>query len=181
MRLLGKDGPAKQAGAKGGLMHIFVKTTSLGISTSDDSVKIFYADDDADDRFLFETALEKVKSNVNIKSFDSGSSLELALSSEDYDCDLVFLDLNMPGKSGLDTLQSLQPAIKTRRLKVVVLTTSSDPYVVKMSYDLNAVLFVQKPNDFRQLEVTLKTIISKRDFFQLPVTFKDFKFLPQYE
>jgi DNA-binding NarL/FixJ family response regulator len=164
-----------------GLMHIFVKTTSLGSSASEESVRIFYADDDADDRFLFETALEQVKSNVEIKSFDSGSSLEEALSSENYNCDLVFLDLNMPGKSGLETLQSLQPAIKTKRLKVVVLTTSSDPHVVKKSFDLNAVLFVQKPNDFTELEATLRTIISKRNYFHLPVTFKDFKFLPQYE
>ncbi len=143
-------------------------------------VKIYYADDDADDRFLFETALQQVQVNFQLFDFANGAALEQALEDSQYDCDLIFLDLNMPVRNGLETLANLQEAIKRQRLKVVVFTTSGDSRVLQQTHQLNAVLFLQKPNSFPELIASLREIIANRDHFKLPVEYNQFKFEPQH-
>src|ERR1700712_4443832 len=106
-----------------------------------DELKIFYADDDADDRFLFDTALQQSDISYALSTFENGQLLENELFKRSYDCDIIFLDLNMPQKGGLETLSSLQNEIKSKDLKVVIFTTSADDRVVRKTYDLNAVLF----------------------------------------
>jgi DNA-binding NtrC family response regulator len=138
-------------------------------------VKIFYADDDEDDRFLFEAAIREINIPVDLTCFSGGHSMERMLAENKYDCELVFLDLNMPGKSGLETLDSLQIAIKMNMLKVVIFSTSADKNLVQKTHNQNAVLFVQKPKSFNLLVTTLQKIIDTRDSLQIPVTFEKFQ------
>jgi CheY-like chemotaxis protein len=62
--------------------------------------------------------------------------------------DVVLLDLNLPRMSGLQVLQKIRADQRTRRLPVVVLTTSNAERDVLRSYDLGANSFVRKPVDF---------------------------------
>lgn len=140
------------------------------------ALNIFYADDDEDDRFLFKSAISEIKTAITLSCFTSGFNLEKALFENDYDCELVFLDLNMPGESGLQTLDSLQNAIQTNNLKVVIFTTSADLQVVQKTFGRNAVLFVQKPLNFNSLVATLQQIIDNRNLLTLPILFKDFQY-----
>lgn len=63
---------------------------------------------------------------------------------------VVLLDLNLPKVSGLDVLKRLRADKRTRRLPVVVLTSSNEDRDVIASYDLGANSFVRKPVDFSQ-------------------------------
>jgi two-component system, response regulator len=64
--------------------------------------------------------------------------------------DVVLLDLNLPKVDGLGVLQRLRADSRTRRLPVVVLTSSNEETDIIRSYDLGANSFVQKPVDFAQ-------------------------------
>ena len=63
---------------------------------------------------------------------------------------VVLLDLNLPKVSGLDVLRRMRADTRTRRLPVVVLTSSNEERDVIASYDLGANSFVRKPVDFAQ-------------------------------
>lgn len=63
---------------------------------------------------------------------------------------VVLLDLKLPKVMGLDVLKRLRADQRTRRLPVVVLTSSNEDRDVIASYDLGANSFVRKPVDFAQ-------------------------------
>jgi CheY-like chemotaxis protein len=62
--------------------------------------------------------------------------------------DVVLLDLNLPKVDGLGVLYRMRADSRTRRLPVVVLTSSNEESDIIRSYDLGANSFVQKPVDF---------------------------------
>ena len=61
---------------------------------------------------------------------------------------VVLLDLGLPRLGGLEVLARLRADPRTRRLPVVVLTSSSEDEDRVRSYDLGANSFVRKPIDF---------------------------------
>ena len=60
---------------------------------------------------------------------------------------VVVLDLNLPGLSGLDVLKRIRNTPETRRIPVVVLTSSEDENQIEESYASGANSFVRKPDD----------------------------------
>lgn len=64
--------------------------------------------------------------------------------------EVVLLDLKLPKIDGLDVLRRMRADERTRRLPVVVLTSSKEEQDVLRSYDLGANSFVQKPVDFAE-------------------------------
>lgn len=63
---------------------------------------------------------------------------------------LVLLDLKLPRIEGLEVLRRLRADERTRRLPVVILTTSKEEQDVTQSYDLGANSYIRKPVDFNQ-------------------------------
>ena len=61
---------------------------------------------------------------------------------------LVLLDLNLPDMSGLDILEQIKSNEHTRRLPVVVLTTTDDEREIQKCYDLGANVYITKPVDY---------------------------------
>jgi two-component system response regulator len=61
---------------------------------------------------------------------------------------LVLLDLNLPKVSGLEVLRAIRGDPRTRRLPVVILTSSREERDLLESYDLGVNSYVRKPVDF---------------------------------
>lgn len=63
---------------------------------------------------------------------------------------LVLLDLKLPKVDGLQVLQRIRSDERTRRLPVVVFTSSGEEEDLIKSYDLGANSYVRKPVEFEQ-------------------------------
>jgi len=63
---------------------------------------------------------------------------------------LVLLDLKLPKLDGLEVLRRLRADERTRRLPVVVFTSSGEEEDMIKSYDLGANSYVRKPVEFEQ-------------------------------
>lgn len=63
---------------------------------------------------------------------------------------VVLLDLNMPRLGGLEVLKAIRAEPRTKRLPVVILTTSKEEQDLVTSYELGANSYVRKPVDFDQ-------------------------------
>jgi len=64
--------------------------------------------------------------------------------------DVVLLDLKLPKIQGLEVLRRLRADSRTRRLPVVILTSSTEESDLISTYDLGANSFVRKPVDFEE-------------------------------
>ena len=71
---------------------------------------------------------------------------------------LVLLDLRMPKVDGLEVLKRIRGHDRTRRLNVVVMTTSQEEADLARSYDLNANSYIRKPVNFDQFTEAVKSI-----------------------
>jgi CheY-like chemotaxis protein len=73
--------------------------------------------------------------------------------------DLLLLDLQMPGRSGLDVLKWMQTHPQCNRLPKVMLSSSDLDGEVEQAYRLGANSFFQKPMGFKEFQRLLKTIV----------------------
>ena len=71
---------------------------------------------------------------------------------------VALLDLHMPRVDGLEFLRRIRADERTRRLPVVVLTTSSDEPDMATSYDLGANSYIRKPVDFGQFSDAIRAL-----------------------
>jgi two-component system response regulator len=117
---------------------------------------ILLVEDNPDDAELTLRAFEESKTlNEIIIATDGEQALDYLFATGSYMNrdpkvmpDVVLLDLKMPKVDGLGVLQRMRADGRTRRLPVVVLTSSNEETDIIRSYDLGANSFVQKPVDF---------------------------------
>lgn len=69
---------------------------------------------------------------------------------------VVLLDLKLPKVDGLEVLHKLRSDDRTRRLPVVILTSSNEQEDLARSYDSGANSYIRKPVDFIQFAEAVK-------------------------
>lgn len=124
---------------------------------------IYLADDDQDDREFFADAVLEIDPGVILEQAPDGMHLMdelLALSPSELP-EFIFLDINMPGKSGLECLQEIRNSEGSlKEVSVVMLSTSSDPAIIEKSMELGATFYAVKPSCFQRLKSLLEQVLS---------------------
>jgi CheY-like chemotaxis protein len=129
------------------------------------SILIMLADDDEDYPRLVKEAFKQLGMNNEIRRVEDGEELLDYLyrrnkykNSQDAPLPgVIFLDLNMPKKNGLEALEEMRKSPELRCIPVIMLTISSDKKDIKLSYSLGANSFVTKPFEFEELVQALKS------------------------
>jgi len=130
---------------------------------------IILADDDQDHGYLFELALKQVDPSKLLTIAKDGEELLNLLT--DVLPEILFLDLNMPCKNGLECLQEIRKNSDFEGLKVIVYSSSSKMSDIQKSYVHKADLYMVKPFNTEHLRNALD-IVLKKDLWQASV-FKD--------
>lgn len=73
---------------------------------------------------------------------------------------LVFLDIQMPGKTGFDVLKELQQRLPVEELPIIVFATAYDQYALK-AFEFHALDYLLKPVDDDRLAECIEKIRDK--------------------
>ncbi|CCH51424.1 response regulator receiver protein [Fibrisoma limi BUZ 3] len=112
-------------------------------------VDILYVEDNADDADIFSRLLRKYEEPVTYSILTSGSEAIEFLQQAKTLPKLVLLDLNLIGLSGFDVLETIRKNHHTRRLPVVVFSTSDNPSDIRMAYESGVNAYLVKPGTYQ--------------------------------
>lgn len=114
---------------------------------------LLLADDDEDDRIFFQEALAEIPFSTTLRHVSDGEALMHLINKPETDLpDVLFLDLNMPRKNGLECLRELKVNEKVKHVPVVVISTSFDEKVVANLLEMGARHYIRKPAEFPRLK-----------------------------
>jgi len=123
---------------------------------------IFLAEDDADDRMLFEDALKEITIPTQLTVAKNG--LELMSNLETVTAPppphVVFLDLNMPLKDGFECLQEIRNTSRFKGIPVVIFSTTASDDAVNKTYEDGANYYICKPRSFQLLVKAIETVLT---------------------
>lgn len=127
--------------------------------TSRKNIKIFYADDDSDDAFFFRNAVHEINSSYMFVSFASGVDLLDSITIDHNDHNIIFLDLNMPLKNGIECLSDIRNDHKMSATPVFIISTSNSDQHRSEARQTGANDYIQKPSNFNMLKQRIKEAI----------------------
>ena len=121
---------------------------------------ILLIEDNPSDVDLTRRALEKSRiSNELVVAEDGEAALEYLWREGPNELPaLTLLDLNLPRLSRLEVLQRIRGDARTRRLPVVILTSSKEEQDLAAGYDLGVNSYIRKPVDFKQFALCIEQL-----------------------
>ena len=119
--------------------------------------KIFLAEDDIDEIESLTDIILEISPAIKISVTKNGNELMSLLENEKQLPEFIFLDLNMPKKTGFECLTEIRSNEKWKAIKIVILTTSSQREQINEVYKMGADLYIRKPNSYN----AFKEILSK--------------------
>ena len=127
----------------------------------EDYINIILADDDEDDRLFFTDAFNEVKITTKVKTFKDGVYLMDYLNSNDCTLpNILFLDLNMPRKSGIECLKEIKQNQKYNDVVIAIYSTSASEEDIENTFIMGANIYIKKPSDFKTLRNVLSEVVT---------------------
>ena len=124
-------------------------------------VHILLADDDEDDRNFFNDAINDLKIANKLTLFKNGKDLMDYLENPDSILpDILFLDLNMPCKTGNECLKEIRLNPRFKNISIAIYSTSSSEKDIEETFVRGANIYIKKPNDFSKLKKVLKEVVN---------------------
>ena len=131
------------------------------------SLNILLADDEEDDRLLFVDALKELKIKTIIQTVNDGVELMEYLNNPDNKLpQLIFLDLNMPRKNGLECLKEIKANDKLKDIAIAIFSTSMSENDIEQTLMNGANVYINKPNSFGELKQALKKVVTSAYVYQ---------------
>lgn len=126
-------------------------------------IEIMLIEDNPGDVDLTKAALRRCKvTNHLMVALDGETGLAMLRREGAYaetPCpDVIFLDLNLPGLSGVEVLKEIKSDPELRRIPVVIMTSSRAEADIVRTYDLHANSYVNKPLDLDEFRKVVSSI-----------------------
>jgi DNA-binding NarL/FixJ family response regulator len=118
----------------------------------------------ADDHPLFRNALKQALGGVFGEQLFESADFEstLATLSANDDIDLIFLDLKMPGKSGLTGLSQIRAEFPN--LLIVVVSAEESPRLISKALTLGASAFIPKSTSLDMINEAVAEVLDGREW-----------------
>ncbi|HWI93003.1 MAG TPA: response regulator [Flavisolibacter sp.] len=117
---------------------------------------IILAEDDIDDQNIFQIALQEIDSRIQTQFVSNGKELLNLLQFNKPD--ILFLDLDMPYKNGLQCLIEMQTDPELEKVPVIVFSSTTKPSNIQTAYEMGAHLFFIKPPIYSDYLSSIKAI-----------------------
>nr|WP_294935309.1 response regulator [uncultured Flavobacterium sp.] len=124
-------------------------------------IHIILADDDEDDRLFFTDAFNELKINTKVNTFKDGVELmDYLQDPESVLPNILFLDLNMPKKNGIECLHEIKSYDRFNDIAIAIYSTSSSEEDIEETFVSGANIYIKKPNDFTSLKKILGDVVA---------------------
>ncbi len=123
-------------------------------------LRILLADDDADDRYFFNIALQTLSVPSDFATVEDGEKLmDYLVKNSSQLPDVLFLDLNMPRKNGAECLNEIKSNETLKHLPVIIYSTSLHEDMADLLYNSGAHSYIKKAG-LAELEAILQDILT---------------------
>lgn len=123
-------------------------------------LNIALADDDEDDRLFFQEAIEEITVRTKLSLFQNGKELMDYLNLPNVILpNLIFLDLNMPIKNGMQCLKEIRLNPILNSISIAIYSTSSSEKDIEETFVNGANIYLNKPNNFSKLRESIEKVL----------------------
>ncbi len=136
-------------------------------------VKILLVEDDPGHARLIEKNLRRGGILHDIMYFNNGQTIleylntSLAEQGEEEGL-LILLDLNLPVLDGYRVLERIKANEQTKRIPVIILTTTDIPQDVERCYGLGCNLFITKPIQYDEFSTAIQNLSGLLSIVKVP-------------
>lgn len=130
--------------------------------TNQHKISILLVEDNQGDVLLTQEALDENQISYTMMVAKNGQEAIDLLIQDNLNPEIIFMDINLPLKSGFEILERIKHDQKTQHIPVIMLTTSSAPSDIRKAYSLHANSYICKANDPDELIQSFKIV---KDFW----------------
>ncbi len=125
--------------------------------------RVVVVEDNEDDRDLLVRQLRKSKIDSHVKFLSDGKEAlrflaELPPPAPFCGLIAIFLDLKLPGMSGIDLLREIRRTPRVQNTPVIIMTSSLDPKDFEKCQDLGVSAFIPKPITFDTISKAITSL-----------------------
>jgi len=121
--------------------------------------RILLIEDDETDQIIFTTVLRSLGPGFSCTVVDDADLALYRLDTAEISTDLIFLDVRIPGMSGLEFLRELRNNETLSQTAVVVMAGLPNEDDARESKDLGALAYIIKPTRYDELRKILSSIL----------------------
>lgn len=122
-------------------------------------INVLLVEDNPGDALLTQEAFYESRLSISLDIVENAEEALAYLRNDKKTVpDLILMDINLPGMSGLEALTVIKEDDILRRTPVVILTTSSSDSDILSAYDHYANCYITKPVQFQDFQNVIKDL-----------------------
>ena len=117
---------------------------------------ILYVEDNQDAITFFNRVAGKLGDYNFVTREDGNSAISLLEEKEDFEPEMILLDINLPDMKGFEILQYVRSKTAYKHVPVIMFTSSDDDRDIQKSYEYGANAYLIKPDSLQSLKEILQ-------------------------